>query len=77
MKKCYAHVVCVYGNDSGKYSAVPYKLNSSSNIISQMAEAGAGRDLQTMQLCPTMKEARELAIYWNECYKRNGTYMFE
>lgn len=73
----YAHVVCAYRSEGGKYSAIPHKLKSTSNIISQLRELGAGRDLDTVQLCGTMKEARELAIYWNECYKRNGTYMFE
>lgn len=77
MKKCYAHVVCAYKNADGKYYATPCKLDSGSNIVSQLKQLGAGRDLYTMQLCPTMKEARELAIYWDECYKRNGTYMFD
>lgn len=30
----------------------------------------------TVNNCSTKKEAEEIARYWNECYKKNGTYMY-
>ena len=32
--------------------------------------------VQTANLCATKKAAEELADYWNECFKRNGTSIY-
>lgn len=31
---------------------------------------------RTIMICPTRKQAREIAVDWNECAKRNGTYLY-
>lgn len=33
-------------------------------------------DLEYLNICPTKKAAEELAAFWNECYKKNGTYAY-
>ena len=34
-------------------------------------------ELKGMHSVPTKKKAHELADFWNECYKKNGTYLFD
>lgn len=31
----------------------------------------------TANICPTKKEAVSLVTYWNESFKRNGTFLFD
>lgn len=45
------------------YSDLLFALNRIENITSATA-------------CSTKREASELAEFWNECYKKNGTYLF-
>lgn len=34
-------------------------------------------ETSSFTLCPTKKKALELAKFWNECYKNNGSYLFD
>lgn len=34
------------------------------------------KGLETVNACDTRRDADEIARYWNECYKNNGTYAF-
>lgn len=35
------------------------------------------KNLTSINACPTKKRAEELCEFWNECYKANGTYLFD
>ena len=72
MNNTYAWVVVVCSEGEKNY-AHAWKLNNKSNVISQIKELRAG----CVHLCGTKKEACGLAEFWNQCYKENGTYMFD
>jgi len=57
----------------GKYYAHAFRLRMTENLVSFMREYP---DIETMNPCESKTYAKELAQYWNECYKKNGTYMF-
>lgn len=86
MKKFYMAVtVCQDRNDrlftprpsdeyNPGYYAFVHSVGQNDNLKSSLDGIGG---LQAAQLCQTKKEAAQLADFWNECYKRNGTYFFE
>lgn len=45
----------------------------SDNLLSAFSRIGG---LISVNSCPTKKAAKELADFWNDCYKKNGTYAF-
>ena len=86
MKKFYMAVtVCQDRNDqifaprpsdeyNPGYYAYVHSVGQNDNLKSALDGISG---LQAVQLCQTKKEAAQLADFWNECYKRNGTYFFE
>lgn len=56
----------------GHYASV-MKIGHSDNLLAKLAHYG---DIIAVNLCATKKQAEELAAFWNECYKKNGTYAF-
>ena len=62
----------VVNEENGKYFAYAERVREGNNIKSYF-EAD---DIIIVHPCGTFKEAKEIAEYWNECYKKNGTYMF-
>ena len=58
---------------NGKYWAGTMTVSSDDNIMS-ISQKIAG--IQAANLCATKKAAEELADYWNECFKRNGTSFY-
>lgn len=34
------------------------------------------KNVISVNIFPTKKRADEIAKFWNECYKKNGTYLF-
>lgn len=69
MKNSY---IVVSINENEKNYAYAVKVNSSDNLLSKLQI----KDIKTANICESRKEASKLADYWNECYKKNGTYMF-
>ena len=59
--------------DPGYYADV-ISCTSSDNVLSRLNMIGG---LVSANIFPTKKEAKAVADYWNECYKRNGTYFFQ
>lgn len=55
------------------YHAGVLRVSSADNLISELKEI---RGLMHANIQPTKKVAEEIAKYWNDCYKRNGTYLF-
>ena len=62
----------VVNEENGKYGAYAERVHGSNNIKSYF-EAD---NIDIVHPCGTFKEAKELSAFWNECYKKNGTYMF-
>lgn len=58
---------------NGKYWAGTMTVSSDDNIMN-ISQKIAG--MQAANLCATKKAAEELADYWNECFKRNGTSIY-
>ena len=56
----------------GLYSYV-VRISESDNIQSVLDGIGG---LKHANLFPTKKRAWQVAQFWNECYKNNGTYLF-
>lgn len=74
MKREYTYIWTVITNTkNGKNYSHAWRFGNGSTLSSQM-EAFKGASIH---LCKTKKEARELAEFWNNCYKDNGTYMFD
>lgn len=56
----------------GKYYAVVLKVGDCENIVSRLE----AERLLYAHICPTKRKAEELADFWNESYKKNGSYAF-
>jgi hypothetical protein len=59
--------------ESGKYYSYAVKVTQSDNVLSKLAI----KNIVTANICPTKKYAVDLVRKWNECYRTNGTYMFD
>ena len=49
----------------------PITVNDSQNLVSVLDTI---KGLKTANLFGTKKKAKEIAVFWNECYKKNGTH---
>ena len=59
--------------EDGKNYAYVIKHHNSNNLINVLGIKG----ISHANICDTKKEAYRIAEYWNGCYKKNGTYMFD
>ena len=64
--------IAVTVHEDGKYYSYAIKTKNNNNLLSVLNIKG----IVSANVCDTFKKAREIVDYWNECYKRNGTYMF-
>jgi hypothetical protein len=60
--------------ENKKHYSYVVKTTESANLCAVFERI---KGLQSANICPTKKAACELAAYWNECYKNNGTYLFD
>lgn len=49
------------------------KVSESDNVASKLECIS---NLMHANIMPTKRKAEEVARYWNECYKKNGTYAY-
>ena len=71
MKKI--HLIFV-DEQNGKFFAFPEAIRTGNNLkcfIERWPSAGI------IHICENATEARTLAAAWNECFKKNGTYLFD
>ena len=59
--------------EDGKNYAHAVKINESDNLLSKLAI----KNIKVASFCGTMKKAAETVTFWNQCYKNNGTYLFD
>lgn len=69
MKNSY---IAVSVNENEKNYAYVIKVSESDNLLCKLTIKG----IDSAHICDTKKKAGEVADFWNECYKKNGTYMF-
>lgn len=55
------------------YYAYVTSVSESDDLKSHLQTIGG---LLHANICQTKRAAQELADFWNDCYKRNGTYFF-
>ncbi len=55
-----------------KYCAYVIPFRSSDNALSKFKDKG----LLHANVYTSKKDAEEIAGFWNECYKKNGTYLY-
>ncbi len=60
--------------ENGKYYAWAVKVPGSNNLLPHIERE---KNLVIVHQFKTMKKAKETAEFWNECYKRNGTFLFD
>ena len=72
MTRTHAYIVITLSKE-GKYFSYADALSSSSDLLSQLER----RDIYGVHLCESKKAAKELAEFWNGCFKNNGTYSLE
>lgn len=60
--------------ESGKFYAYAVKVSSSDNLT---AILGRIAHLQAANIYGTKKQAAAVVQFWNDCYKQNGTYLFD
>lgn len=58
------------GTETEKHFSYAMRLSSGSELKGQL------ESVDHAHLCGTKKQAYQLADFWNECYKANGTYMY-
>ena len=67
------HYIVVQINENDKNYAYMIRCSGSDNLLSKLAI----KNIVAANICPTKKAARALAAFWNDCFKQNGTYMFD
>lgn len=60
--------------EDGKNCAYVIKASESENLLCVFQRV---KNATAINLFPTKKKAAEIADYWNECFKNNGTYIFD
>ena len=70
----YTYIAITVGKN-GKYYAYAMKWHNGNNLKNLFDDKR--EDIIHANICETKKRATEIVAHWNECYKANGTYMFD
>ena len=57
---------------NGKRVAYVEKWNNQNNLVCLFKN----NRIETANICDSRKDAERIAEDWNQCYKRNGSYIF-
>lgn len=60
--------------ESGKFYVYIVKAPQNYNLCSILAGVA---NLKSANIYRTKKQAGEIVTFWNECYRNNGTYLFD
>lgn len=69
MSRLYAVITI---REDGKHISYVLPFSSADNAISKLAI----KNISSANVYKSRKEAEEVCRYWNECYKNNGTYIY-
>lgn len=59
--------------EDGKYYSYIKPISAADNALSKLTIKG----IVSASIYRTKKQAAEVVTCWNECYKKNGTYLFD
>ena len=59
---------------NGKHFAFIFNAKAGNNLLSIFKQY---KNMTIVNACESKKKAEELADFWNESYKANGTYLFD
>lgn len=68
----YFYYVITKKNEEDKYYSYAERISGCNNILTLVK-----KNVVNITAFSTFKEAKEIAKFWNNTYKFNGTYMFE
>lgn len=60
--------------ENGKHYSYVVKAPQNDNLVSIFEKIP---NLQTANIYTSKKKAGEVVQFWNDCYRKNGTYMFD
>lgn len=66
--------IAVTVKENGKYYSWVHIVHSSLNLVDVLSGI---KNIETANVCDTLKKAKEIVFAWNEAYKKNGTYLFD
>lgn len=66
------YYIVVTIEQDGKYFSYVVKHPENYNLLATLTI----KNITGASLFPTKKKAVEIADFWNDCYKKNGTYLF-
>lgn len=69
MKNTY---IAVSVKENNKNYAYIVAVSGSDNLLSKLTIKG----IEFANICETKKKAREIVEFWNECYRKNETYIY-
>ena len=70
MKRFY---IAAFDSENGKNYAYVLPVSENNNLCARLAEH---KNMVAANLCPTRKAANSLVIFWNNCFRQNGTYLY-
>lgn len=65
----YFYFACVKEQDGKRYATVE-RVSDCESVIWKLA------GYESANIMPTKKRAQEVVDFWNDCYKKNGSYAF-
>ena len=72
MKKNKTYIV-IDIQENGKSFASTLAVSGNENLCCALKKING---LVSANICSSKKDAEEIAAFWNDCYKKNGRYMF-
>lgn len=73
-KYTYFYLAIIIEPIKGKYYAYPLRVSDSINLASEL---NGIKHLLSATLMSTKKKANDVVDYWNNSYRRNGTYLLD
>ena len=62
---------------TSKFYSWAAKIPENNDVLGYANRGTGDSILHGIQACKSFKEAKELAHFWNECYKTNHEYIFD
>jgi len=60
--------------ENNKYASFVLPVSGSANLV---AVLGSIKGLSAANICATKKDAIQISEFWNECFRKNGTYLYD
>jgi len=76
MEKYTYFVIGERSKENGRNIAYAQRIHNCNNLLYAI-HPRKDMELVSINACDTWKEAQEIARFWNECYQKNGTYLFQ